>query len=55
MNPQDENNDTVYGAAFNPFPEPQTIPAGWDTSAFASAPKPTSNEQAERPVENEDN
>ncbi len=24
----------------NPFPEPQTIPSGWDMSAFLSAPKP---------------
>ncbi len=24
----------------NPFPEPQTIPSGWDMSAFLSAPNP---------------
>jgi len=23
----------------NPFPEPQTIPSGWDMSTFLSAPK----------------
>ena len=32
MNPQDENQDTVQTSAYNPFPEPQTIPAGWDLS-----------------------
>jgi hypothetical protein len=37
MNTQDENQDT--NSAYNPFPEPQTIPSGWDTSVFASAPK----------------
>jgi hypothetical protein len=31
MNTQDEN------VTRNPFPEPQTIPAGWDTSVFVSA------------------
>jgi len=24
----------------NPFPEPQTIPSGWDMSAFLSEPNP---------------
>ena len=24
----------------NPFPEPQTIPSGWDVSAFLSTPEP---------------
>jgi hypothetical protein len=39
MSTQDENQDTVQNSAYNPFPQPQTIPAGWDTSVFASAPK----------------
>ena len=44
MNTQDENqNDDVR----NPFPEPQTIPAGWDTSVFASAPQNDSASEAE--------
>ena len=34
MNTQDENQDTVQTSAYNPFPEPQTIPSGWDTSGF---------------------
>ena len=42
MNTQDENQDSVYNSAYNPFPEPQTIPAGWDTSVFSSVPQPDS-------------
>ena len=34
MNPQDENQDTAQNSAYNAFPEPQTIPAGWDTSVL---------------------
>ena len=34
MNTQDENQDTAQNSAYNPFPQPQTIPAGWDTSVF---------------------
>ena len=37
MNTQDENQDNVRSSAYNPFPEPQTIPSGWDISVFASA------------------
>jgi hypothetical protein len=40
MNTQDENQET--NSAYNPFPQPQTIPAGWDTSVFASASEPVS-------------
>jgi len=39
MNTQDENQDIVQTSAYNPFPEPQTIPSGWDTSGFFSAPQ----------------
>jgi hypothetical protein len=35
MNTQNENQE--INSAYNPFPQPQTIPAGWDTSVFASA------------------
>ncbi len=35
MNTQNENQNDIR----NPFPEPQTIPSGWDTSVFASAPQ----------------
>ncbi len=36
MNTQDENQDTVQTAR-DSFPEPQTIPSGWDTSTLSSA------------------
>lgn len=39
MNAKDENQDTVQTAAYNPFPEPQTIPSGWDTTGFLSEPE----------------
>ncbi len=34
-----EDQDVVQNSAYNPFPEPQTIPSGWDTSGFFSEPK----------------
>jgi len=36
MNAQDDKQDTLQSTAYNPFPEPQTIPAGWDLSALTS-------------------
>ena len=33
------NEDRDRNSAYNPFPEPQTIPAGWDASAILSAPQ----------------
>lgn len=45
MNTQDENQDTAEFAR-NSFPEPQTIPSGWDTSTFSSA-----DEQEDETVE----
>jgi len=39
MTTQDENRETIQTSAYNPFPEPQTIPSGWDTSGFLSAPQ----------------
>ena len=42
MTTQDEDRDIVQNSAYNPFPEPQTIPSGWDTSGFFSAPEPVS-------------
>lgn len=48
---QDENQDTVQNSAYDPFPEPQTIPAGWDTSGFFSAPRTDSVMEEEDSVE----
>ena len=37
MNTQEEQPETVQSVAYNPFPEPQTIPSGWDLSELTSA------------------
>lgn len=37
----------------NPFPEPQTMPSGWDLSALLSAPKTETASEAEDLAENE--
>ncbi len=42
MNTPDEDRDVTCNSAYNPFPEPQTIPSGWDTSGFYSTPQPDS-------------
>ena len=34
MNTYQEDQDVTDNSAYNPFPEPQTIPSGWDTSEF---------------------
>ena len=40
MNTQpDEERDVFSSHCFEPFPEPQTIPSGWDLSGFLSAPE----------------
>ena len=36
------NEDQDFNSAYNPFPEPQTIPAGWDYSALISTPQTVS-------------
>ena len=53
MNTQDENRDIVHSSAYNPFPEPQTIPSGWDTSGFFSAPEPASAQAADDSADSE--
>ena len=53
MNTQDEDQDTVQTSARTPFPEPQTIPSGWDTSGFLSDPQPASDEQGDDSAESE--
>jgi hypothetical protein len=42
MNTQNENQEV--NSAYNPFPQPQTIPTGWDTSVFASAQQDDSDD-----------
>lgn len=36
MNTSNEYQDDTCNSAYNPFPEPQTIPSGWDMSEFIS-------------------
>jgi hypothetical protein len=52
MNTKHENQDTDQNPAYNPFPEPQTIPSGWDTSVF-SVPQPAAVELGDEPTESE--
>jgi len=54
MNPTTEERD-VNQHCFDPFPEPQTIPAGWDTSAILSAPVTASAQEVEDLAEGESN
>jgi len=39
MTTQNEDRDVFQTHCFEPFPEPQTIPSGWDTSGFFSTPR----------------
>ena len=55
MNTQDENQNAVDNTAYNPFPEPQTIPAGWDLSEMFCSPETVSKERVEEPTERKSN
>jgi hypothetical protein len=52
MNTQDQDQDTVQTSPRNSFPEPQTIPSGWDTSTFSSAPKTDSEVDEDESTDN---
>ncbi|HSG45930.1 MAG TPA: hypothetical protein VLA72_22545 [Anaerolineales bacterium] len=45
MNTQNEDKEVVRSEYFDPFPEPQTIPSGWDMSAILTAPTSDSVQQ----------
>jgi hypothetical protein len=51
MNTQDEDRDIVQSQYFDPFPEPQTIPSGWDISELLSAPEPAPVTEADDSAE----
>ena len=53
MNTPTEDQD--FNSAYNPFPEPQTIPAGWDYSALISTPQTDSVDQEDDFAESESN
>ena len=40
MNTQNEEQEITTNSAYNPFPEPQTIPAGWDLSDLLTPSHP---------------
>ena len=50
----DEKNKPVEAPLFEPFPVPNTIPSGWDTSELLSSPKPVPYPELEQspPTEN---
>jgi len=43
MTAENEDRDVFQSHCFEPFPEPQTIPSGWDTSGFLSTPQTDSD------------
>lgn len=53
MNTQTDNQNFVHSDWFDPFPEPRTIPSGWDTRAFLSAPQADSAADSDSSTEAE--
>jgi len=39
MTTQNEDRDVFQSQYFDPFPQPQTIPSGWDLSGLFPTPK----------------
>ena len=52
---QDDDQDVIQSHCFDPFPEPRTIPAGWDMSTLLSALTTDSVQQADDTSETESN
>ena len=40
-----EDTNVAPEPIFDPFPEPQTMPSGWDLSGLTSTPQPVSSPQ----------
>jgi hypothetical protein len=55
MNTQNEDRDVTQSHNLDPFPQPQTIPAGWDLSTLLSAAEVDSVQQADDSSETESN
>lgn len=55
MTTQNEERDVFQPHSFEPFPEPQTIPAGWDTSTILSVQTSDSVQQVKESSETESN
>ena len=47
MSTQTEDSNNPETPIFDPFPEPKTMPTGWDLSALVSAPVPVSSTSTE--------
>ena len=55
MDTYNEDQEITSNSAYNPFPEPQTIPSGWDLSSLPFTPQADSDTQANGPTEPESN
>jgi len=55
MNTQDEDRDVFQSQYFDPFPQPQTIPSGWDLSGLFPAPQTVSDQQTDDSAEGDSN
>jgi hypothetical protein len=47
MQPQSEDREPSEDPGLDPFPKPQTIPSGWDTSEILTAPQSASATESE--------
>ena len=52
---QDEDRNVIQAHCFDPFPEPRTIPTGWDMSTLLSTPTIDSVQEADDSSETESN
>ncbi len=53
MTAQNEEQNPVQTDWHDPFPEPNTIPSGWDLSGLFPAPQSDSAAEADSPAEME--
>ena len=50
MSTPNENSNVTEVPIFDPFPEPNTMPSGWDLSGLTSDPQPVTASQADDPA-----
>jgi hypothetical protein len=50
MSTPEENPNVSEAPIFDPFPEPNTMPSGWDLSGLTSDPQPVTASQADDPA-----
>ena len=51
MSTPNEDPDVSETQIFHPFPEPSTMPSGWDLSGLTPDPRPSSAEVADEESE----